>query len=365
MGKRQVLGYYIGVSETGSSAGNSLPLSTSNSYRLFRSRNRPAAISVSWVVLAAMGMLFPFSGCIERTPAASEAVLAWGKLGLGEGRFQKPRAIAIDADNQLYIVDMTARIQVFDADGNYLRGWQTPLHELGRPCGLSISREGLLVVADTHYHRVLFYTPAGELLDDRTLGGEAGRDPGQFGFVTDVAEDSLGNWYVSEYGDFDRIQKFDPEGTFMHQWGGHGEGPGQFLRPQGLWMDDGDWLWVADASNHRIQVFDVTQPDCPLVRTWGTEGDGPGELRYPYDLFVDGQGRVVVCEFGNNRIQWFTPEGKSLGIWGGPGREPGQLAQPWDMSPDSSGRIHVLDSYNHRVQRLDGEVPQKPPAADE
>jgi hypothetical protein len=34
--------------------------------------------------------------------------------------------VAIDAQDNLYLVDMTARIQVFDAEGNYLRGWETP-----------------------------------------------------------------------------------------------------------------------------------------------------------------------------------------------------------------------------------------------
>src|SRR6188472_1049812 len=50
----------------------------------------------------------------------------WGRLGGGKGQFSKPRAIAIDKEDQLYIVDMTARIQVFDTDGNFIRSWQTP-----------------------------------------------------------------------------------------------------------------------------------------------------------------------------------------------------------------------------------------------
>src|SRR6478736_5823738 len=78
----------------------------------------------------------------------------WGSLGAGKGQFSKPRAIAIDDKDQLYIVDMTARIQVFDADGNYQRGWQTPEHTNGRPTGLTFDRiDNHLLVADTHYNR--------------------------------------------------------------------------------------------------------------------------------------------------------------------------------------------------------------------
>ena len=50
--------------------------------------------------------------------------------------------MAIDDADNLYIVDMTARIQVFTADGEFIRSWQTPVHENGRPTGLSIDRQG-------------------------------------------------------------------------------------------------------------------------------------------------------------------------------------------------------------------------------
>ena len=71
--------------------------------------------------------------------------MIWGRFGYSDGRFNKPRAIAIDAKDQLYIVDMTARIQVFDTDGNFVRKWQTPASENGRPTGLSIDRQGRIM----------------------------------------------------------------------------------------------------------------------------------------------------------------------------------------------------------------------------
>ena len=83
-----------------------------------------------------------------------------------------------------------------------------------------------------------------------------GQGPGEFGLVSDVVRDTDANYYISEYGEWDRIQKFSPEGKFITQWGGHGTDPGQFLRPQHLEFDADGLLWVADACNHRIQVFD-------------------------------------------------------------------------------------------------------------
>jgi len=287
-------------------------------------------------------------GCTKGRQGEGTADLIWGKAGITEGHLQKPRAIAIDGQDLLYIVDMTARIQVFDADGKYLRGWKTPVSKNGRPSGLTIDRAGRLLVADTHYYRALVYDSLGERDTSATLGGTLGRAPGEFGFVTDVVEDSSGNFYVGEYGDFDRIQKFSPQGEFLLQWGAHGSELGQFRRPQNLAIDSQDRIWVTDACNHRIQVFDG---EGTLLFYWGEEGSAAGQLYYPYDLALDGRGHVYVCEYGNHRVQKFTLDGKSVGCWGRHGRGPGELHNPWALAMDSRGRLHVLDSNNHRVQR--------------
>jgi DNA-binding beta-propeller fold protein YncE len=289
------------------------------------------------------------AGCTGGAAAASVPEKVWGQVGITDGRFQKPRAITIDEEDHLYIVDMTARIQVFDRDGGFIRVWQTPVHDNGRPTGLSITHDGLVAVADTHYYRVLFYTKTGELRDDLTIGGTMGQGPGEFGFVTDVAQDAAGNYYVSEYGEFDRVQKFSPERKYLLQWGGHGGEPGKFARPQSMAVDGDGLIWVTDACNHRIQVFDKNGK---LVKLWGEQGTGPGQLSYPYSGWLDGKGHLYVCEYGNHRVQKFTLEGKSLGTWGSEGRGPGQLFNPWAIVMDSRGRLNVLDSNNNRVQRF-------------
>ncbi len=272
---------------------------------------------------------------------------SWGRRGVGEGRFQKPRAMAIDGQDRIYVVDMTARIQVFDTEGRFLHMWRTPEKEAGKPTGLSVDNEGRILVADTHYYRVLIYSPEGKLL--QTLGGTQGEQPGQFALVRDAVQDSQGSFYVSESGEYDRIQKFTSQGRFLLQWGGHGSQRGQLALPQSLAVDEEDHIWVADASNHRIQAFDRGGN---LLTCWGTPGSEPGQLRYPYDLVLAPDRSVYVCEFGNNRIQRFTRDGRSLGCWGRHGRADGQLNAPWALVRDGAGRIHVLDTNNHRVHKV-------------
>ena len=296
--------------------------------------------------LGALACAVIASGCEGSGDSVADQV--WGVHGTKPGWLHKPRTAAFDTHDQLYLADLTDRIQVFDRDGTYLRGWRTPDFNVDGPSGLTIDRLGRLLVADTHFYRVLVYSNRGDLLFQ--IGdGVQGSTPGRFGYPTDVVIDRAGNYYVAEYGENDRIQVFAPDGKWLRQWGGHGYGPGEFLRPRALAIDSDDHLYVADSCNHRIQVFDT---EGKLLRSWGDRGTGPGQLSYPYDLAIGPDRSLYVCEYGNNRVQKFSLEGKSLGVWGAPGRQPGQLNNPWALAVDHSGSVFVIDSNNHRVQRF-------------
>lgn len=277
----------------------------------------------------------------------------WGRRGLQPGDLIRPRAAMIDTRDGrdlLYVVDFTARIQVYNRDGEYQqRTWATPESVNGRPSGIGLALNGDILIADSHYQRVLIYSPEGELRGQ--IGGKYGKEPGEFGYVSDVVQDKDGNFYVAEFGENDRIQKFSREWKYLKHWGSPGLEPGQFARPRALAIGPDGYLYVADACNHRIQVFDL---EGQLVRCWGQQGHGPGELYYPYDLaFSPTNGDLYVVEYGNHRVQRFSATGESRGTWGKPGRQPGCLQSPWALAIDSRGRVHVIDSENHRVQRIE------------
>jgi sugar lactone lactonase YvrE len=274
--------------------------------------------------------------------------LVWGKKGVRDGDFVRPRAAVIDRSDRLYVVDFTARIQAFDLDGKHLGvTWSTPDYRNGRPSGLGLDRDGNVIVADSHYHCFRIYSALGKEL--KCIGGRSGSAPGCFGYVSDVVQDEEGFYYVAEFGEVQRITRLDPSGAFVSCWGSEGSDPGQFARVRALALGPDGLLYAADACNHRIQVF---TRDGKLVRCWGTAGKGQGELSYPYDLAFDKKGHLYVVEYGNCRVQKFTAAGESLGCWGGPGGEPGRLHSPWALAVDRRGRVHVLDTENHRVQRI-------------
>ena len=302
-------------------------------------------------LLAGSALSFLVPSCSSRRGKILLPEKIWGRLGTSPGRLHKPRAIAINRTDEIYLVDRLGRIQVYDVEGSYQRGWKPPAIEMGRPTGLAIGGDQRLLVADTHYHRLLAYTPAGELLNDQTIGGEFGYEPSQFHFVTDVVEDLRGHILAGQYGELDQIQEFDAQGNYVRRWGKHGHETDAFDRPQCLIVDKENLLWVADSHNHCLKVFDLSRPGPPqLVRQFGQFGTQPGQLHAPYGLAFDHDGTLLIAEHGNHRVQRFSVEGKSLDVWGEPGSGPGQFYNPWAIDVDSRGAIHVVDTMNHRVQ---------------
>jgi DNA-binding beta-propeller fold protein YncE len=280
---------------------------------------------------------------------SSEPDLVWGKRGVLDGDVVRPRAAVIDGNDRLWIVDFTARVQAYDLDGNYVGPtFTTPDFRNGRPSGLGVTRDGRLIVCDSHYHCLRIYNPDG--IEVQKLGGEKGTEPGRFGYVSDAVQDADGFYYVSEFGINERITKLDADGKFVACWGKSGTATGEFNRIRALALGPDGLLYVADSCNHRVQVFDRTGT---LVKEIGSEGEGPGELKYPYDLAFGPAGDLYVVERGNHRVQKFSSAGVSVGVWGGPGRQPGQFADPWALVVDRKGRVHVIDTENHRVQRIE------------
>jgi len=83
---------------------------------------------------------------IVKFNAAGEFITAWGTKGTGPGQFDQPHALAMDSSGRLFVGDRANnRVQIFDADGNFLEEW----HQFGRPSGLYIDANDILYVADS------------------------------------------------------------------------------------------------------------------------------------------------------------------------------------------------------------------------
>ncbi len=300
----------------------------------------------STLVMLFVAMLV-LTGCDRKSSSDREpkVIAAYGQTGRGQGEFIYPRAIDIASDGSLFIMDKTGRIQRLTANGDFLSEFQMPQAETGKPTGLSFAPNGNLYVADTHYHRIVIFSPEGKVVGQF---GKFGQDEGCFIYPTDVAFSGDGRIFVSEYGGNDRISVFSEKGDFLYCFGTPGNERGQLSRPSALCVDRSrKRLYVADACNHRIGIYNF---DGKLLEYISSVGRESGRLRYPYDLALLPNGDIAVCEYGNNRLQLFSPDGRSLGVYGRPGRQLGELAYPWGLAVDSKGQVFIVDAGNNRIQ---------------
>jgi len=270
-----------------------------------------------------------------------------GTRGTGMGQFTKPRSLALDQQDNLFVVDMTGRVQKFSPHGEVLLSWRMPETDLGKPKGMSRDAEGRIVIVEPHYQRVNHFSPDGTLV---AQWGQTGTNVGRFTLPRSVAVNSRGDIFLSEYTTVDRVQSFAAsDHRPLLCLGRPGTGNGEFNRAEGLAIGPDDRLYVADSCNHRVQIFDANGR---WLKNCGRPGRGLGELSYPYDVKVDSAGHLFVCEFGNSRIQIFDANQQPLEVLGGPGNLPGQLNNPWAIALDSHGNLFVADAGNHRVVKF-------------
>ena len=66
--------------------------------------------------------------------------------GTSDGQLTEPHAIAVDAQDRIYVADRTGnRVAVFDKSGKFLANWK----QFGRPSGVWVDKNGLIYVADS------------------------------------------------------------------------------------------------------------------------------------------------------------------------------------------------------------------------
>ena len=129
--------------------------------------------------------------------------------------------------------------------------------------------------------------------------------------------------------------------------GKQGSGDGMFKYPKELAVNDRDEIVVADALNHRVQVFDSNGT---FLRSFGHRGENAGEFRSSVGVAVNNDRNIFVADNGNHRVQIFSWEGRHLGSFGSKGSLDSQLHFPWGLSLDSTGNVIVADSGNNLIK---------------
>ncbi len=252
------------------------------------------------------GLYFDGKGWVDDTGWHGPGSSTEPWTGSGDGQFDGPNGIAVDAGGNVYVCERwNNRVQKFTSNGGFLDKW-----------------------------------------------GSYGSGDGQFWCPMHVAVDATGNVYVTDFNNY---------GTFLTKWGSAGTGDGQFLGPSGIAVDAAGNVYVADGCTHRIEKF---TSDGTFLGWWGKDweddytgwhppgsgktpslGHDDGQFWGPGAVAVDAARNVYVADSGNDRIQKFTSSGVFLTKFGslfdcgmGQGIVLGGIAV------DVDGNVYVSDS---------------------
>jgi DNA-binding beta-propeller fold protein YncE len=253
-----------------------------------------------------------------------------------------PRGIAADRNGRVMVADPLGRaVHVFDFNRRkYSRIGGPDDFRLRSPRGIAVDDENNIYVVDSQAGMILVYNSRGKF--QRYIGNIKGEKFCQR--PSSIALDREGGHIYVADPPRHMIYRLNMEGEVLAQFGvrGGGNAPGQFNYPTAVAVSGGE-LIVLDANNRRIQVLD-------LMGNFRREFRGEFVSLHTLDLAVDGKGNMYITNPFLATIHVLSREGRLLYNFNGLAGGRGRLSSPTGIFVDSADQIYVADSTQHRVQ---------------
>lgn len=251
-------------------------------------------------------------------------------------------------------------LMVVDGDGNLIEVWDQWDHlcdesEGPGPHRIRISpydpERRVWVINESRHQIFVFSNDGRELL--MTLGEKnvAGNDRTHFGRPQDVAFLPDGRVLVADGLDNHRVVIMDSAGNYLSEFGGFGEGPGQFNGIHALGIGPNGLIFALDRANGRVQVFRLTDESSG---TYHSEIDYVDEwtgFGLPLDLIVNDD-HVWVSDLRPLKMVKLDFEGNRLYTWNVSNDGPTGYLEVHAFSVDSEGNLYGGDNQHGRTQKL-------------
>ncbi|XP_078603314.1 E3 ubiquitin-protein ligase TRIM32-like [Branchiostoma floridae x Branchiostoma japonicum] len=260
--------------------------------------------------------------------------ITFGGKGKSPGKFQYPNAVAVSAENEIYVLDVdNRRIQVFNKNGVFLRLFKTVYEVPGKekqtihPYDVAIDANGFVwVVGDIRDElQVVQYSQIGQQMS--TV------DPKSTTSFPAIAVNVLnGNIAVVTKGN--TIFVFLPDGSVYNRFQLVGGVDVSFV----TFNNEGNILFT-DAM--RNTVHEYTRDGDKLFQ-FGSKGRGEGQLRSPARICTDSSGNIFVSNMRNKRFDMFTSRGEFV-------RTVFSTKSPVGLACGPDGQLVVTDARSHSV----------------
>jgi len=288
---------------------------------------------------------------------------AWGQSPPDVTHKDVP-GVAVDSqDNVFLFTRHDSQVVVFDSNGQFQYTWGRGM--FANAHGITIAPDDSVYCVDNKDHTVRKFTPEGKLLmtlgtpdvpsdtgfhdddlDTITCGGSP------FNKCTNLAVAPNGDLYVADgYGNA-RVHRFSATGDLLQSWGEPGIGPGQFHLPHGIWVTPDERVLIADRENDRIQFFDLNgeflHEWTDVLRPCAVQSDADGfvyvaelNARPGVKSYVHGD----VTEDKPGRVSIFDGNGSLAARWGSLEEPcaPGNFVAPHGLSLDSKGNLYIAE----------------------
>jgi len=204
-----------------------------------------------------------------------------GEVLKTQADFKRPMHIAFE-DGKLYVPEY-GKDSIAIISGSSNKKLVIDL-ELDAPAGIAFSKNGNIAIADFYNHRLVLKTKSGW----KSIGKKGRNAASEFHYPTDVHFTKSELYVADAYNN--RIQVFDLEGNHLRTFGR----PDKLNAATGIYVLD-DEVFVTDFENDRVLIYDL---EGNLLQTL-TEG-----FSNPTDLIMVDEDLYVINYKGKNMVRF-------------------------------------------------------------